>query len=266
MADLNFPSDPDNGDTYLDYVFDDSTQTWNLTGSVSLDDVGNLEISSANEKDVLIYESTNNKWSSQPGGVVPSGAIFPYTSTTIPPGYMACNGQILLQSEYSSLYEVIGLSYNVGGEPSGTFRLPSLTSRIPVGTNSSETEFSPLGKYGGSEKHLLSINELATHTHTQNAHTHTQNAHNHTQSSHSHTGTPPFGAPGGTVGYSFYGAFRNRVGVTGGWGLATDSRTPTIQGRVAVNQSTVAENLSTGGFEPHNNLQPYIVLNYMIKV
>jgi len=266
VANLNFPTDPDDGDTYLDYVFSNATQTWNLIESIFLADIGNVNISSAEAKDVLIYESENNNWSSQSGNVVPTGAIFPYTSTIIPPGYMACNGQVLLQSEYSNLYGVIGLSYNVGGEPSGTFRLPSLTSRIPVGLNSGESEFSPLGKYGGSEKHLLSINELATHTHTQDAHTHTQNAHNHTQSSHSHSATAGFGAPGGSVGYGFYGAFRNRVGITGGWGLGTDSRTPTIQGRVAINQSTVAQNLSTGGFEPHNNLQPYIVLNYMIKV
>jgi microcystin-dependent protein len=266
MSDLDFPLNPSNGDTYLDYVFDDATQTWNLINFINLDQISDVELSSLEQGDAIVYNSEASKWVNSSQDFVPVGAIFPHTSVMIPEGYMACNGAVLLQSEYSSLYDVIGSLYNVGGEPSETFRLPTLTARVPVGLNSSETEFTPLGKYGGTEDHLLTINELATHTHVQDAHTHSQNPHNHTQDGHSHTITFSFGAPGGSVGYGFYGSFRNRVGVTGGWGLGTSSAQPAINGTTATNQNTRAANLETGGNEPHNNLQPYVVLNYIVKV
>jgi microcystin-dependent protein len=187
--------------------------------------------------------------------LVPPGTVTQFAGLTAPVGYLLCQGQSLDTTNYGNLFIVIGYTYGGSGS---NFLLPNLQNRVPVGKGA-DAEFDTLGETGGAKTHTLTTAEMPSHTHI-------QNAHNHTQSSHSHTGTPPFGAPGGTVGYSFYGAFRNRVGITGGWALGTDSRTPTIQGRVAVNQSTVAENLSTGGFEPHNNLQPYIVLNYMIKV
>lgn len=266
MSELNFPTSPNNGDVYLDYVFDSLSQTWNLVSSISLNQISNVEFSSLEQGDIVSYNSATNKWTNSSENIIPVGAIFPHTSAMIPSGYMACNGAVLSQLEYASLYEVIGSSYNVGGEPSGTFRLPSLTARVPVGFNSSETEFTPLGKYGGAESHLLTIDELPTHTHIQNAHTHSQNAHNHTQDAHSHTITFSFGAPGGTVGYGFYGSFRNRVGVTGGWGLGTSTAQPAINANTATNQNTRAVNLETGGNESHNNLQPYIVLNYIVKV
>jgi microcystin-dependent protein len=266
MSELNFPTNPNNGDEHLDYVFNSTTNTWNLLGQIDLDSVLDTEISSLQSGDFLSYDSELKKWVNSNSRAVPVGSVFPHTSVMIPPGYMACNGSTLSQSEYPELYSVIGSSYNVGGEPSGTFRLPTLTARIPVGLNSSDTSFTPLGKYGGAEDHLLTIDELPTHTHTQNSHTHSQNAHNHTQSAHSHTITFSFGAPGGSWGYGFFGSFRNRPGITGGWGLGTSSAQPAINGTAAINQDTRAANLETGGNQPHNNLQPYTTLNYIIKV
>jgi microcystin-dependent protein len=266
MSDLDFPTSPSDGDTYLEYVFNGETETWDLIKSISMNDVFDTQFSDLGSRDILLYNSESNKWVNNSENFIPVGAIFPHTSVMIPPGYLACNGATLSQSEYGDLYNVIGSSYNVGTEPSGTFRIPSLTARIPVGFSSSETEFTPLGKYGGTEEHLLTVDELATHTHTQNAHTHSQNAHNHTQSSHSHTITFSFGAPGSSWGYGFFGSFRNRPGITGGWGLGTSSAQPAINGTAAINQNTRATNLETGGSEAHNNLQPYITLNYIIKV
>jgi len=266
MADLNFPASPVDGDTYLDYVYDDATDSWILKRGISIEKINDVKITSLGNDQIITYSNSQSNWVNSSNTFVPTGAIFPYPAEIAPQGYLVCNGQIISQSEYSKLYSVIGSSYNVGGEPSGTFRLPDLASRVPVGVDSSQTEFTPLGKSGGAETHKLSIEELATHTHTQNAHTHTQNAHNHTQSSHSHSATFGFGAPGGSAGYGFFGSFRNRVGVTGGWGLGTSSSQPGIDGRVATNQNARAENLPTGGDLPHNNVQPYLVTNYIVKV
>lgn len=264
MADLNFPSSPSDGDVYLNYTFSSSSNTWNLNLDAELNNVGDVNVASASAGNSLVYQ--NQYWVPTSDIVVPTGAIFPYTSIMPPPGYLACSGQILSQSEYSKLYSVVGSTYNIGGEPSGTFRIPNLTARVPVGLNAAESEFTPLGKVGGNDIHTLSVDEMATHTHIQDAHTHSQNAHNHTQSSHSHSATASFGAPGGSFGYGFYGAFRNRVGVTGGWGLGTSSAQPAINANTATNQNTRAVNLSTGGGKSHNNLQPYITLTYIIKV
>ena len=106
---------------------------------------------------------------------------------------------------------------------------------------------------------------MPSHTHTQDAHTHSQNAHNHTQDGHSHGAGTPFSNAGSPWGLGYFGSFRGRVGVTGGWGLGTDGRQPAISNTAAGNQSTVAENEYTGGSQPHNNVQPYITLDYIIK-
>lgn len=264
MAELNFPSNPSNGDVYLGYVYDSTSNSWNLLVDSKFENIGDVVISSASSNDSIFYQ--NGAWKKTQNYFVPTGAIFPYTSVIAPAGYLVCDGQLLSQSSYSKLYAVVGSSYNLGGEPSGTFRIPNLTAKVPVGFNSLEAEFNPLGKYGGNDTHTLTISEMASHTHIQDPHTHSQNAHSHTQDAHSHGATASFGAPGGSFGYGFYGAFRNRVGVTGGWGLGTSSAQPGISQTAAINQNARAENLSTGGSRPHNNLQPYITMTYIIKV
>jgi len=101
----------------------------------------------------------------------------------------------------------------------------------------------------GAETHTLAESEMPTHTHVQNAHTHTQNSHTHLQraygSSSGSTGTGPAqSATANNIGDSDY-----QTGAT-----------------TATNQDTTAVNQNTGGGTAHNNMQPSIFLNVMIKL
>jgi hypothetical protein len=54
------------------------------------------------------------------------------------------------------------------------------TGRTLVGIDAGQTEFDTVEETGGEKTHVLTIAELASHTHVQNSHNHTQDAHNHT--------------------------------------------------------------------------------------
>lgn len=69
---------------------------------------------------------------------VPAGFIMPFGGTTAPTGYLACEGQEVLQSDYPDLYAAIGLTWNTG--PSGSyFKLPDLRGAFLRGTGSHGT-------------------------------------------------------------------------------------------------------------------------------
>jgi microcystin-dependent protein len=208
------------------------------------------------------------------GRFLPAGVITQFAGASAPSGYLLCSGQAVSRSTFSTLFSAIGTTYGVG-DGSTTFNLPNLQNRVPVGKGAGT--FANLNATGGAETHTLTTAQMPSHTHTQNSHNHTQNSHTHTGPSHTHSGpshqhtitvldsTTTLGRASGTVntvrpndplskGTNFAG-----TGATGAAGTGnTGSRTPT-------NNETTATNQNTGGGGAHNNLQPYIVLNYIIK-
>lgn len=168
-----------------------------------------------------------------------------------------------------------------------TFLLPNLKGRLPVGLDTAQSEFNILGEIGGSKTHTLTSAEMPSHTHIQDAHTHTQTAHNHTQNSHTHTGTTDTAKVNTTLrvvdvagtslaanhatGYGaggFTDLADNATNLPGGnhdHDFTTGSATPSINNTTAVNNNATATNQNTGGGGAHNNLQPYLTLNFIIK-
>lgn len=63
---------------------------------------------------------------------IPTGAIFPFTSSTVPSGWLLCDGSAILRSLYSQLFDVIGTTYG-SGNGTTTFNLPDLRGRIVAG-------------------------------------------------------------------------------------------------------------------------------------
>ena len=59
------------------------------------------------------------------GGAVPIGTIWQWPSTTPPENFLVLSGQVVLQKQYPALFRLMGTTYNTGGEPAGSFRLPA---------------------------------------------------------------------------------------------------------------------------------------------
>lgn len=209
----------------------------------------------------------------------PAGAIQMFGGASAPTGWLLCDGAVVSRTTYAALFAAIGTVYGAG-DGSTTFALPNLKGRVPVGLDAAQVEFDALGETGGAKLHTLTVNEMPSHTHVQDAHNHTQNAHTHTQNPHSHTVTDPGHVHGQVVTANATGtAERNdydsdSAGQTYAQGVNTlsattgvtvNSATATNQNTTATNQATTATNQNTGGGAGHNNLQPYVVVNYIIK-
>jgi microcystin-dependent protein len=157
--------------------------------------------------------------------------------TLIPPGSIiqfggssAPTGYVLCDgSEYDKVGQYAALFAAIGGQYGQTttkFRVPDLKGRVAVGRDTSQAEFDVLGESGGAKTHTLSLGQMPSHTHKIPAYT------------SNNDGAGMYGlVPGG-------GSFGNRVLVSSEFSIATNG---------------------AGSTQAHNNLQPYIVLNYIIK-
>ena len=78
-----------------------------------------------------------------------------------PRGWAQCDGQILPIQQYQALYSLLGTTY--GGDGRTTFALPDLRGRAAVhpGANGVDGE----GVNGGEETHILTTQEIAAHNH-----------------------------------------------------------------------------------------------------
>ena len=162
------------------------------------------------------------------------GEIRMWAGDTAPTGWRICDGANLSRTVYSTLFGIIGTKYGIGNG-STTFTIPNFKGRTAVGYDSSQSEFNVVGLTGGAKTHTLTTAQMPSHTHTQDAHTHLMQG----------TGALTDGSSGTSYvvpNGSYYG-FR------------TDQ--PDL---------TTATNQNTGGGQAHNNLQPYLAVNYIIKV
>lgn len=163
------------------------------------------------------------------GGTVsdtlPIGSVVKWFSTTIPTNWLACNGQAISRTEYAELFAVIGTKYG-SGDGNTTFNLPNIKGKTTVGLDIDDTDFNELGKTGGEKTHTLTENEIPPMDVHMTQHTW-------------------FDRGGLEAG----GAVNRKVVAGGGTGGSPEFVIGTVN----------------GGGQAHNNLQPYIVSNYIIK-
>jgi microcystin-dependent protein len=163
------------------------------------------------------------------------GELAIFAGNFAPVGWAFCNGQTLAISEYEALYALIGTTY--GGDGVTTFNLPDLQGRAPLhaagGTGSGLSNTYSMGQKAGAESVTLTAAQLPSHSHP----------------------LPASNLPGNTA--SPLGA----VPADNGAGSAQY----TLDGSNLSTQPT--QNLgSAGGNQPHDNLQPYLAINYIIAL
>jgi microcystin-dependent protein len=211
------------------------------------------------------YDESVGAWKSEKVVGTPSGVIMPYAGTVVPDGFLFADGSTKNRADYPELFNALGGGASPYGLPSGTtFTLPDLRSRVPVGKNSTGT-FSILNGKGGSETQSLTTAQLPAHSHTTPNHSHSFSATTSTNGNHNH-------APRVAVTYGGNAGQYRSVFATNApfWSLAdfnnvvsdAGNHNHTLSGTTG-NSAPTTNN--TGSGQAHNNLQPYITLNYIIK-
>jgi microcystin-dependent protein len=173
--------------------------------------------------------------------LTPTGSLMPYAGTTAPSGWLLCFGQNVSRSTYAALFAVLGTTYGAG-DGSTTFALPDLRGRVIAGqddmggtsanrlTNQSGgLDGDTLGATGGAETHTLTIAQMPLHGHPVRI--------------------------SGSAAADPTGGFITDSDVDVNYPAYSGTPTATLGQQIG----------GTGGDAPHNNVQPTIILNYIIK-
>ena len=95
----------------------------------------------------------------------PSGAILQFAGSTAPDGWLICNGATVSRSTYANLFAAISTTYGAGNG-STTFQIPDLRGRVPVGAGQgSGLSNRVLAATGGQQSLPLTEAQIPTHRH-----------------------------------------------------------------------------------------------------
>ena len=107
---------------------------------------------------------------------IPTATIVPWSDSSVPSGFLECNGAAVSRSTYSALFAIVGTTYGAGNG-STTFDLPDLQDNVAVGKSNNKALASTggantvqsTGNIGGSTANAtLSVAQLAAHSHNMN--------------------------------------------------------------------------------------------------
>lgn len=176
---------------------------------------------------------------------MPVAAVTPYAGTAAPTGWLLCYGQAISRTTYADLFAAIGTTYG-SGNGSTTFNVPDLRGRVVAGQDdmggvsanrltgqSGGVNGDTLGGTGGDEVHTLTEAQMPLHGHPARISTTVEGTFQSTGSG---------GFPLTVNSDSNYAAFTGTPSATPGQQIG-----------------------GTGGGDAHNNVQPTIILNYIIK-
>jgi len=151
------------------------------------------------------------------------GAILPHAMASLTGlNMLPCEGSTYNRTDWPLLYAALDTEFIIDAD---TFRVPDLRDKFPLGAGDNF----PLGTEGGEEEHVLTVGELASHSHSSSPHAHSEIT---AVPSLADLGT---GAPVPSATPS--------AGLTGFETVSIDA---------------------TGDNEPHNNMPPYSVIAWVI--
>jgi microcystin-dependent protein len=155
--------------------------------------------------------------------------IFPFSFA--PKGWALCNGQLLPISQNTALFSLLGTTY--GGDGKASFALPNLQGSVPLNHGQGPgLSLYDQGQASGSETVTLGLAEIPAHTHMVKA-----------------EAVDP-----------------GDVSIPSGSSALAPSDGGTLYQNTANTQLAPQAIALTGGDQPHNNLMPYLVLNYCIAL
>ncbi|MFN4165890.1 MAG: tail fiber protein [Ferrovibrio sp.] len=159
--------------------------------------------------------------------LLPTGLVSPFAGSSAPAGWLLCDGAAVDREAYAVLFGVIGTTYGPG-DGSTSFNLPDLRGRVAAGKDD----------MGGTAANRL------------------------TAASAAGLDRVTLGAAGGVQQHQLLVAEMpaHTHGTAGGslWAVGAGTQWSTVP-------SEVAQSTSRGGDQPHNNVQPTLILNYIIK-
>lgn len=193
--------------------------------------------------------------------VLPAGIMQMFAGSTAPTGWLICDGSTVSRRIYSDLFKVIGTTYG-SGDSNTTFTLPDMRGRVPMGVGQGVGLTNrTLASTTGAESVAISTTELPSHNHTAS------------DSGHSHTASSGNDSPDHTHGIQYvgssgagYGLYDTGSGRSSGY-LYSQGATARHTHAITVNTGYSSISVgNTGSGSAHNNMQPSIAINFIIKV
>jgi microcystin-dependent protein len=160
------------------------------------------------------------------------GEIRMFGGNFAPAGWAFCQGQLMPISENDALFTLIGTTY--GGDGQETFGLPDLQGRFPIHTGSSGGGTYIIGETGGVESVTLTANQIPNHNH------------------------PVLATTSGATGSPANALMATATSSTAGLRVYSTNAVSTN-----LHPSSVSP---AGGSQPHENMQPYLCVNFIISL
>lgn len=197
-----------------------------------------------------------------------TGSMVMFAGSSAPNGWLICDGSAVSRETYSSLFNAIGTTYGAG-DGNTTFNLPDLSGKVLIGYSSAY----PCSSTGGEETHTITNDELPSHAHLVPTHGHSNGitvttpelSHSITQAVFKYNA--PSGSPRIYSGYTTNSSYSGTTSTN-----ANRSTSVAVSNHNASNCSVSgsiddcdAFNTNMAGLgESHDNMQPFITLNYII--
>lgn len=247
-----------------------SGKTFNTLKATDLAGTGTRRVG-ANDAGTLVIDTT-------PTEAFLAGMMMPYAGTAAPSGWLLCDGTAVSRTTYSALFAVTGTAYGVGNG-STTFNLPDLRGRVPAGKAATGT-FATLGGSGGAETVTLTAAQSGIPDHSHSVWVSIGSAGSHSHGGNTGTTTPSHThvVPNYVSSYTTRSdgtaqgsqTFVNSAAIASGQytGSGGGNHSHTIGSDGSHSHSASAGSYGQGAAaaaEAHTNIQPYQIVNYIIK-